>query len=170
MIRYQKNSKNRGAAPREKEGGRSLTIAEVSKKYGLTADTLRYYERTGLIPAVPRNVHGIRVYDEESCKWIEFVKCMRGAGLAVDALAEYVALCQQGDGTRPRRLDILHEQRDRLWQRVQDMEATLDRLDRKINAYSDCLEPEERRLYQMEQAKRLRQRCPCQALCARQAE
>ncbi len=136
-----------------------MTIAEVSRKYGLTADTLRYYERAGLIPPAPRNANGIRVYDEESCKWIEFVKCMRGAGPAVDALAEYVALCQQGDRTRPRRLDILHEQRDRLWQRVQAMEATLDRLDRKINAYSDCLEPAERRRYQMEEEKRMREGC-----------
>ncbi len=159
MVGYRKTEKTGAATPGQEGGGRILTIAEVSRKYGLTADTLRYYERAGLIPPVPRNANGIRVYDEESCKWIEFVKCMRGAGLAVDALAEYVALCQQGDRTRPRRLDILHEQRDRLWQRVQAMEATLDRLDRKINAYSDCLEPAERRLYQMEEEKRMREGC-----------
>lgn len=134
-----------------------MTIAEVSRKYGLTADTLRYYEKVGLIPPVPRNSIGNRVYDEESCKWVEFVKCMRCAGLAVDALAEYVALCQQGDQTRLRRLEILHQQRARLWDRVQEMEATLNRLDRKIANYTAQLEPAEQQLYQMGEEKQMRQ-------------
>lgn len=134
-----------------------MTIAEVSRKYGLTADTLRYYEKVGLIPPVPRNASGNRVYDEESCKWVEFVKCMRRAGLAVDALAEYVALCQQGDQTRRRRLEILHQQRARLWDRVQEMEATLNRLDRKIANYTAQLGPAEQQLYQMEAEKRIRE-------------
>lgn len=56
-----------------------MTISEVSEKYGLTPDTLRYYERIGLIPPVPRTKSGLRDYDESSCNWIEFIKCMRGA-------------------------------------------------------------------------------------------
>lgn len=75
-----------------------MTISEVSEKYGLTPDTLRYYERIGLIPPVPRTRSGLRDYDG-SCNWIEFVKCMRGAGLQIEALIEYVALYQQGDST-----------------------------------------------------------------------
>ena len=55
-----------------------MTIAEVSKKYELSADTLRYYERIGLIPPVPRTRSGIRDYDESSCGWVEVTKCMRG--------------------------------------------------------------------------------------------
>lgn len=76
-----------------------MTISEVSEKYGLTPDTLRYYERIGLIPPVPRTKSGLRDYDESSCGWIEFIKCMRGAGLQIEALIEYVALYQQGDST-----------------------------------------------------------------------
>ena len=53
-----------------------MTIAEVSKKYDITADTLRYYERIGLIPAVPRKPNGIRDYDQASCQWVELMKCM----------------------------------------------------------------------------------------------
>ncbi len=56
-----------------------MTIAEVSKKYDLTPDTIRYYEKEGLIPRVPRNKSGIRDFNENSCRWIEFVKCMRNA-------------------------------------------------------------------------------------------
>lgn len=53
-----------------------MTIAEVSKKYDLTQDTIRYYEKIGLIPAIPRTKNGIRNFNEESCRWIEFIKCM----------------------------------------------------------------------------------------------
>lgn len=66
------------------------TIAEISKKYDLSADTLRYYERIGLIPPVPRNKSGIRDYDETSCGWIELMKCLRKAGVQIEALIEYV--------------------------------------------------------------------------------
>lgn len=76
-----------------------MTIAEVSRQFDITPDTLRYYERIGLIPPVPRTKSGIRDYDQTSCSWIEFIKCMRAAGLQIEALIEYVALFQQGDST-----------------------------------------------------------------------
>ena len=76
-----------------------MTIAEVSRKYEISADTLRYYERIGLIPPVPRTKSGLRDYDEESCGWVELMKCMRAAGVQIEALIEYVALFQQGDDT-----------------------------------------------------------------------
>ena len=81
-----------------------MTISEVSEKYGLTPDTLRYYERIGLIPPVPRTKSGLRDYDESSCNWIEFIKCMRGAGLQIEALIEYVALYQQGALSRQEKI------------------------------------------------------------------
>lgn len=61
-----------------------MTIAEVGKKYDITLDTLRYYERIGLLAKVPRNKNGIRNYDEASCKRIEFIKCMRSAGVEIE--------------------------------------------------------------------------------------
>ena len=76
-----------------------MSITEVSKKYGLSPDTLRYYERIGLIPPVHRTAGGVRDYTESDCNWVEFIKCMRGAGIQVEALIDYVALFQQGDAT-----------------------------------------------------------------------
>ena len=112
-----------------------MTIAEVSRKYDITADTLRYYERIGLIPNVPRAKSGIRDYDEESCRWIELMKCMRKAGVQIEALIEYVALFQKGDSTLEARKQILIEQRKQLIQRMEDMQASLDRLNQKIDHY-----------------------------------
>lgn len=112
-----------------------MLIAEVSKKYDISADTLRYYERVGLIPAVNRRDNGIRDYDEADLGWVEFIKCMRAAGIQVEALIEYVALYQQGDETNEARKEILVEQRAQLVKRMEDMKVSLERLDYKIDNY-----------------------------------
>ena len=109
-----------------------MTIAEVSKKFDISADTLRYYERIGLIPPVPRTKGGLRDYDEESCGWIELMKCMRAAGVQIEALIEYVDLFQQGDDTLDARKALLIEQREQLLVRMADMQRSLDRLNMKI--------------------------------------
>ena len=122
-----------------------MTIAETSKKYNITADTLRYYERIGIIPPVPRTKGGIRDYDEESCRWIELMKCLRSAGVQIEALIEYAALCRQGEGTEERRKEILMEQRDQLLARMEEMQNSLDRLNYKIENYDQILRGREER-------------------------
>ena len=123
-----------------------MRISEVSDEYGLSADTLRYYERIGLIPRVNRNESGIRDYSELDCRWVAFVKCMRGAGLPIEALIEYVALFQQGDETVEARLALLMEQRDQLAARIQEMQRTLERLNVKIERYDQIIMPVEKEL------------------------
>ena len=112
-----------------------MTITEVAKLYDLSADTLRYYERIGIIPSVNRNPNGIRNYTENDCGWVGFAKCMRSAGLPVEVLIEYVTLFQQGDATAEARKEILIEQRDKLVVRIAEMQETLDRLNYKIENY-----------------------------------
>lgn len=115
-----------------------MTIAEVSKQYDISADTLRYYERIGLIPPVPRTQGGIRDYDEAACKWVELMKCLRAAGVQIEALVEYTALAQQGDSTQAQRKAILLEQREQLEGRITEMQQSLDRLNKKIEWYDRC--------------------------------
>ena len=112
-----------------------MTISETSEKYGLTQDTLRYYERIGLIPPVPRTRSGLRDYDEESCRWIEFIKCMRGAGLQIETLIEYVNLFEEGDSTIEARKKLLLEQREVLIKKQEEISATIERLNFKIDNY-----------------------------------
>lgn len=117
-----------------------MTISEVSKKYNLTADTIRYYERIGLIPPVHRNSSGNRDFLEEDCNWVEFIKCMRNAGLSIEALIDYVAMFQKGNETVKSRKNLLIEQRELLVERIESMKATLERLDMKIDGYEErCL-------------------------------
>jgi len=112
-----------------------MTISEIAKKYDLTPDTLRYYERIGLIPPVPRSASGLRDYDEESCNWVEFIKCMRSAGLPIEVLIDYVQLFRKGDSTIPARKEILIEQREILRAKIDELQKTLARLDYKIELY-----------------------------------
>lgn len=116
-----------------------MTIAEVAKEYNISADTLRYYERIGLLPAVNRTQGGIRDYNEADCRWVEFIKCMRSAGLSVEALTEYVMLAQKGESTFEQRRQILIEQRDHLLQRIQELQESLDRLNFKISNYDTLM-------------------------------
>ena len=115
-----------------------MTIGEVSEKYEITTDTLRYYERIGLIPHVPRKKNGIRDYDEKSCNWVNFIKCMRSAGVQIEALVEYVDLLQH-NGSEDRRMEILIDQRKKLIDKMEQVKATIDRLDYKIEYYSQKL-------------------------------
>lgn len=123
-----------------------MTIAEVSRAYGISADTLRYYERIGLIPPVPRTKGGVRNYGEESCGWIQLMKCMRAAGVQIEALIEYVDLFRQGDATIGARKALLMEQRDQLVARMEEMQASLDLLNQKIDRYEQSMVSAERKL------------------------
>lgn len=116
-----------------------MRIAEVAEEYGISADTLRYYERIGLLPRVRRNASGIRDYDEDDCMRVSFIKCMRGANVSIEALIEYMQLFEQGDATLEARKQILIEQRDAARERLERIQAGLDRLDYKIAHYDELL-------------------------------
>ena len=103
-----------------------MTIKEVSEKYHITQDTLRYYERVGMIPKVTRTLSGIRNYQPEDLGWVELALCMRNAGLPVEVMIEYVKLCQQGDDTIPARLQLLLDQRETLLEQREQIDTTLE--------------------------------------------
>ena len=116
-----------------------MTISEVSRKYNLTTDTLRYYERIGVIPQVHRTGAGLRDYTEEDCSWVELVKCMRSAGLPIEAISEYVKLTQEGEATIPARRQLLVEQRAQLQEQLTSITRAMERLDYKISRYNEAI-------------------------------
>lgn len=115
-----------------------MTIGQVCEKYGLTQDTLRYYEKAGLIPPV-RRINGIRDYDEVAISWVENAICMRSAGLPVETIAEYVRLSQGGDEDYTRRLAILKAQKPVLEEKRASIELMLSRLEYKISRYEEAV-------------------------------
>ena len=116
-----------------------ITIKEVSRRYGVTQDVLRYYERAGMIPTVTRTAGGIRDYQEADLAWVELALCMRSAGLSVEAISEYVRLARLGDGTIKDRLALLQSQREGLLERQDQIAQALERLEYKIARYEDAL-------------------------------
>lgn len=117
-----------------------MTITDVSEKYHITQDTLRYYERVGMIPPVTRTPGGMRDYQPEDLRWVELALCMRSAGLPVEVMIEYVKLFQMGESTIPARLHLLTEQRKALLEQRKQIDATLDRLSYKIARYEVAVE------------------------------
>ena len=117
-----------------------MTIKEVCQKYDITADTLRYYEKIGVIPEVTRTAGGIRDYSEEDITWVENALCLRNAGLPVGVIAEYVRLYRMGDETFVQRRDLRVAQREELQKQLEQMEDALKRLDRKIERCNQAIE------------------------------
>lgn len=117
-----------------------MTIKEVSENFHISQDTLRYYERIGMIPPVTRSKSGFRDYQESDLGWVSLAICMRNAGLPVEIMIEYTRLCQEGDGTIPARLQLLVDQRLRLLEQRKQIDETLERLDFKISRYQTAVE------------------------------
>ena len=123
-----------------------MTIAQVSEKYNISADTLRYYEKIGLIPPVNRRESGVRDYTEQGCNWVEFIKCMRAAGLSIETLTEYVSLFSKGDKSLKQQKNLLLKERELLKFRIQSQQAVLKRLNKKIELYEKNLVNYEKKL------------------------
>lgn len=124
----------------------TMNIKEASEKSGVSADTIRYYERIGFIPPVHRNENGVRKFGAEDLRWIQFSRQMRRAGLSIEALIDYLALFREGEHTLEARVELLKEQRVDLKNRINIMQEALDRLDFKINNYDTHLIPAQQKL------------------------
>ena len=127
-----------------------MRISEISEQCDLSPDTLRYYERIGLLPPINRNNGGIRDYSELDVRRVEFIKCMRSVGLPLEVLIEYFDLVQQGDQTIEARKQMLVEQREQLLARMKEMRDTLDLLDYKISIYEKAVLKREKELLPIE--------------------
>ncbi len=114
-----------------------LKISEAAAKTGLSAHTVRYYESAGLIPPVPRDEAGRRVFDEEAMAWLEYSSCLRSLGMPVRQVASYVRNASSGatdDESRERirdHLDMMRSRRDELDVYIGLVEAKLDAMRRK---------------------------------------
>ena len=116
-----------------------MTIKEVCEQFGITPDTLRYYEKVGVIPAVSRTAGGIRDYGEEDISWVRNAVCMRKAGLPIEMLSEYVRLFREGDSTIPERRELLSEARDEIQKQMERTQEILELLDYKISRYDEAI-------------------------------
>ncbi len=123
-----------------------MTISEISKKCNISPDTLRYYEKVGLLSYVNRTSGGIRNYTEQDCAQVEFIKCMRSAGLSIEILRRYFELFRRGKRTLKARRDLLAKERENLQMRFKELQDTIKRLDYKISVYDKALKSKDNEL------------------------
>ena len=112
-----------------------MTIKQVCQRYGLTQDTLRYYEKIGVIPPVHRSASGIRDYDEHDLGWVENAVCLRNAGVPVESIAVYVKVFQAGDETFAARRDLLSHVLADLTEQRSQLDAAIQKLTYKVSRY-----------------------------------
>ena len=119
-----------------------MTIGEISQEIGLSADTLRYYERIGLLPPVPRNAAGIRNYDEYFVNFINFIKKLKDSGMSLEHIIDYIRLAEMGDATIQERKKLLAEARETLLDKINSLQLVAELADYQLRNYENLLQPE----------------------------
>ncbi|BAP86272.1 MerR family transcriptional regulator [Paucilactobacillus hokkaidonensis JCM 18461] len=114
-----------------------MNINAVAKKFDLTKDTLRYWERIGLLPEIGRNQSGYRDFKERDMNWVFYIQALRNAGMSIEALIEFVKLYREGDQTTVARKSLLMDQRQELADKAKEIKKTIKYLDFKIDHFED---------------------------------
>ncbi len=113
----------------------SWTIQRAAVETGLTADTLRYYDRVGLLPNVARSRSGHRRFSEDDIGWIRFLQCLRATGMPIEQIARYVQLMQAGEETADQRRQLLEAHRRAIKLEIRQLNQALEKIEGKIAAY-----------------------------------
>ena len=119
-----------------------MTIREIAAKTNMSTDTLRYYERIGLLPPVPRNAAGIRNYDEYFVNFINFIKKLKASGMSLEHIIDYIRLAEMGDATIQERKKLLAEARETLIEKINSLQLVAELADYQLRNYENLLQPE----------------------------
>ena len=121
------------------------SIQDVSKKTGLSAHTLRYYEKEGLLSHVDRSPGGFRQYTDEDMEALGLICCLKNTGMSLQEIARFVQLTQAGEHTLRERVEMLTEHRENVIDRMAEMQKYLDKVTWKVNFFTKKLEEYEAR-------------------------
>jgi len=115
------------------------TIQDAATETGVSRDTLRYYERIGILPGIARSRSGHRRFSDDDMGWIKLVQCLRATGMPIEDLHTYAELMQQGDSTAADRLRLLQDHRRRINDDMAELAIALELVERKIAGYDEVL-------------------------------
>ena len=115
------------------------SIQEVCNKTGLTAHTLRYYEKEGLLTDIRRSEGGFRQYSDEDMEWLGLICCLKNTGMPLQEIARFVQLAHEGDRTLEERVELLKDHRQKLIEKMDEMQKYLDKITWKVNFFSGKL-------------------------------
>ena len=116
----------------------SYSIGEAAKMVGLTAHTLRFYDKEGLLPFVKKTSSGLRAFTESDIEWLKIIECLKGTGLPLKQIKQYIDWCMEGDSTIPQRLNMFIEQKKHVEEQKAKWEKHLEKINFKIKYYEDA--------------------------------
>ena len=114
------------------------SIGQVAKKMGLTAHTLRYYDKEGLMPFVKKNSSGLRMFSDEDIDWLVVIECLKGTGMQLKDIKQYIDWCQEGDATIGRRLEMFKRQKAKLEEQLRQLQQYMEKINYKIAYYTEA--------------------------------
>ncbi|CAI2614933.1 MerR family transcriptional regulator [Apilactobacillus apinorum] len=114
-----------------------MNINEVSKKLSISKDTIRYWEKIGLLPSIPRNASGYREYSQKEFNWVYYIKALRNAGMSIERLLEFVHLYLKDANDLNHRKELLIQQREELLAEITKRQETVDYLTYKIDHFEE---------------------------------
>jgi len=126
----------------------SMSISEIAEKMDISVDTLRYYERIGVLPPVPRKSNGIRMYDAAYLEWVQLVKKLKASGMSLESVIDYIELAKQGEASYEERRRLLLESKQVLEQKIQELQSRLVKADDELDHYEEHLLPQTEKLMQ----------------------
>lgn len=117
-----------------------LSIGDVSERTGLSVDTLRFYEREGLLPRAPRSASGRRIFTADDIEWISVCQRLRASGMPIPDIAKYAELVRNGPGNEPQRLEILQRHEVNVRAEMATLHKALDLIELKVDAYARAMQ------------------------------
>ncbi|WP_026889786.1 MerR family transcriptional regulator [Clostridium beijerinckii] len=116
------------------------TIGQVAAKMGVTIPTLRYYDKEGLLPFVDKKPDGTRIFKDEDFQWLEIIACMKNSGMSIKNIKKYMDLCQEGDATLNKRLEIFFERKEAVQKQMEELNKVMETINHKIWYYETAIE------------------------------
>lgn len=111
------------------------TVGEMAKMLGVSASTLRYYDKEGLLPFVERSFGGIRMFRDSDIEWLQVIGCMKKAGMSIRDIKQYIEMALQGDETIGLRLDMFRRQREALKSQMEELRHAMEMVEYKCWYY-----------------------------------
>lgn len=115
------------------------SIGQVAKISGLTAHTLRFYEKEGLLPFVQKTSSGLRVFSDNDIGWLEMIECLKGVGMPLKDIKQYIDWFREGDATLLQRLKMFEQQRERLEVQIAQLQKYMNKINYKISLYAEAV-------------------------------
>lgn len=116
------------------------SIGQAAEKAGMTAHTLRYYDKEGLLPFVERTPSGLRSFKEGDFEWLGVINCLKNTGMSIKDIKVFIDWCMEGDTTLEKRFEMFRRQKEIVQAQIDELQKYMDKIDYKVWYYKTAVE------------------------------